>query len=187
MDLILKLVLRFLGACLDVGSRFMPSVRSQITRSLVFEISAGKGVARHWVFDATLRRAVSHSGKADAPDVALRFHSSWQALRCLLSTRTVDKIIDGRLNGTIEMTGSAFVILWFWGLTRKFVKLGRERQPRHPLPGAYLAHDPASNGAETILIEPALTRLDPAWTDAWRARSTLFMVRACTGEPVPEP
>ena len=85
------------------------------------------------------------------------------------------------------MTGSAYIVLWFWGLTRKFVKIGRERQPRIPIPGAYLEHDPASNGTETILIEPSVLRLDPAWTDAWKARSTLYMVRACTGEPVPEP
>jgi hypothetical protein len=187
MDLTLKVVLWFLGVCLNLGSRFMPSVRSQITRSLVFELSAGSEVARHWTFDATLRRAISRPGAADASDVSLRFLSSRDALRCLLSTKTVDRIIEGRLGGTIEINGSAFVVLWFWGLTRKFVRIGRERQPRRPLPGAYLAHDPASNGVERIVIEPPVVRLDPRWTDAWRARSTLYMVRACTGEPVPEP
>jgi len=144
-------------------------------------------VARHWVFDATSRRAVSRAGLADAPDVTLRFHSSRQALSSLLSTKTLDKVIDGRLHGTVEITGSAFVVLWFWGLTRKFIRFGRERQPRRPLPGAYLAHDPASNGVESIVIEPAVVRLDPNWVDAWKARSTLYQVRACTGEPVPEP
>jgi hypothetical protein len=165
----------------------MPSVRSQITKSLVFELSAGRMVARHWVFDATLRRATSRAGWADAPDVALRFASSRQALLTLLSARTVDKIVEGRLGGTVEMEGSAYTVLWFWGLTRKFIRFGRERQPRRPLPGAYLAHDPASNGSEHILIEPSVTRLDPTWTGAWKARSTLLQVRSCTGEPVPEP
>jgi hypothetical protein len=41
--------------------------------------------------------------------------------------------------------------------------------------------------AETIVIEPAVVRLDPAWTAAWKARSTLSMVRACTDEPMLEP
>lgn len=187
MDLALRAVLWLLGACLTFGSRVMSSVRSQITRSLVLELSAGDAVARHWVFDATSRRAVSHAGSADAPDVALRFHSSRQALSSLLSTKTLEKIIDGRLRGTVEISGSAFVVLWFWGLTRKFIRFGRERQPRRPLPGAYLVHDPASNGVEKIVIEPAVVRLDPNWAGAWKARSTLYQVRACTGEPVPEP
>lgn len=187
MDTSLRLVLWFLGLCLRFGSRFMAPVRSQITRSLVFELSAGQHVARHWVFDATSRRARSYPGHAAAPDSTLHFQSSWQALRALLSTKTVQRIVQGQLGGSIEMTGSAFVVLWFWGLTRKFVRLGRELQPRRAIPGAYLAHDPASNGVEKILIEPSVVRLDPSWTNAWRARSTLYQLRACTGEPVPEP
>jgi hypothetical protein len=87
----------------------------------------------------------------------------------------------------VELQGSAFVLLWFYGLTRKFVKIGRPSGPRHQIPGAYLAHDPAACGAETILVEPAVVRLDPSWTAAWKARSSLSMVRACTDEPMLEP
>jgi hypothetical protein len=101
--------------------------------------------------------------------------------------RTVDKIVRGLHNGTVELHGSAFVLLWFHGLTRKFVKIGRASGPRHRVPDAYIAHDPAASGAETIVIEPAVVRLDPAWTAAWKARSTLSMVRACTDEPMLEP
>ena len=50
-----------------------------------------------------------------------------------------------------------------------------------------VAHDPAASGSETIIVEPAVVRLDPAWTAAWKARSTLSMVRACTDEPMLEP
>jgi hypothetical protein len=105
----------------------------------------------------------------------------------LVSRLTVDKIVRGLQEGTVELHGSAFVLLWFHGLTRKFVKLGRADGPRHRIPDAYIAHDPAACGAETIVIEPAVVRLDPTWTAAWKARSTLSTVRACTDEPMLEP
>jgi hypothetical protein len=183
----LRILLWFLGQCIARGSRFMPSVRSQITRTLTFELSGGDRVARHWVFDGQLRRATTHSGHAAAPDCALRFSSSWQALRTLSSPLTVDKVVRGVEDGMVELHGSAFVLLWFHGLTRKFVKIGRASGPRHRIPDAYIAHDPAACGAETIVIEPAVVRLDPAWTAAWKARSTMSQVRAYTDEPMLEP
>jgi hypothetical protein len=179
----LRMLLWFLGQCIAQGSRFMPSVRSQITRTLIFELSAGDGVARHWAFDGQLRRATTRSGHAAAPDCSVHISSSWQALRTLSSPRTVDKIVRGLHDGTVELHGSAFVLLWFYGLTRKFVKIGRASGPRHRVPDAYIA----ACGAETIVVEPAVVRLDPAWTAAWKARSTLSMVRACTDEPMLEP
>ena len=186
-DAALRLVLWFLGHCIAQGSRFMPSVRSQITRTLVFELSAGDKVARHWSFDGPQRRATTRSGRAATADCAVHFSTSAQALRALVSPRTVDKVVAGLHDETAQLQGSAFVLLWFYGLTRKFVKLGRASGPRYRLPDPYLAHDPAACGTETIVVEPAVVRLDPDWTDAWRARSTLLQVRATTGEPVLEP
>jgi len=186
-DAVLRMVLWFLGQCIARGSRFVPSVRAQITRTLVFELSAGESVARHWIFDGPQRRAATRGGRADAADCSVHFASSGQALRALVSPRTVDKVVAGLHDGTAELHGSAFVLLWFYGLTRRFVKLGRPSGPRHRLPDPYLAHDPAASGSETIIVEPPVVRLDPAWTDAWRARSTLLQVRATTGEPVLEP
>lgn len=183
----LRLLLWALGRCMGVGSRFMPSMRSQITRTLVFELSAGDRVARQWFFDGPQRRVTARPGRATRADCAVHFDSSAQALRALASPRTVDKVIEGLHAGTVELRGSAFVLLWFHGLTRRFVRLGRPSGPRHRLPEPYLAHDPASCGDEKIVIEPAVTRLDPEWADAWRARSTLIQVRAAAGEPVLEP
>jgi hypothetical protein len=68
-----------------------------------------------------------------------------------------------------------------------FVRIGRDAGPRATPPHPYLAHDPATAGDETIIVEPAVVRLDPLWTGAWRARSTLWTVRAATDEPMPEP
>ena len=183
----LRMLLWILGQCIAQGSRFMPSVRSQITRTLTFELSAGDRVARHWVFDGQLRRAATYSGHAAAPDCAIHIGSSWQALTTLSSPRTVDKIVRGLHDGTVELQGSAFVLLWFYGLTRKFVKIGRASGPRHRIPDPYIDHDDAACGTETIVIEPSVVRLDPAWTAAWKARTTLSMVRAATDEPMPEP
>jgi hypothetical protein len=121
------------------------------------------------------------------PDLAVHFATCRQALTTLVSTRTSDKLVAGVLAGTIELRGSAFVLLWFYGLTRKFAKFGRASGPRYRIPGAYLAHDPASCGTETIIIEPAVTRLDPNWKAAWDARSTLSQVRSWTDEPMLEP
>lgn len=186
-DAALRLLLWTLGQCLAQGSRWMPSVRAQITRTLVFELSAGKKVARHWIFDGPQRRATTRPGRAPSADCAVHFGSSTQALRALASSRTVDRVVEGLHNDTVQLRGSAFVLLWFYGLTRRFVRLGRPSGPRHRVPNPYLAHDPAACGAESIIIEPAVDRLDPAWTAAWRARSTLLQVRATTDEPVLEP
>ena len=182
-----RLLLWLLGHCMAVGSRFMPSVRSQITRTLVFELSAGRNVARYWIFDGPQRRVTTRPGRAETPDCAVHFDSSAQALRALVSARTVDRVVEGLHAGTVELRGSAFVLLWFHGLTRRFVRLGRPSGPRHRLPDPYLVHDPASCGDEKIVIEPAVTRLDPEWVNAWRARSTLIQVRGAADEPVLEP
>ena len=186
-DLLLRAVLWFLGNGMSTGSRVMPSLRSQITKTMTFELSAGARVSRCWAFDAPSRRIATYSGRAAAAECVLHFDTSRQALRALLSTQTVDRVVAGLHDGTVELRGSAFVVLWFYGLTRKFAKFGKPAGPRHRIPHPYLAHDPAATGTETIVIEPAVVRLDPSWTDAWRARSTLLQVRAATDEPVLEP
>jgi hypothetical protein len=183
----LWMLLWFLGRCVVWGSRWRPSVRSQITRTLTFELSAGDRVARYWVFNGSVRRATTCAGSAAGVDCRLHFASSWQALSALMSPRAVDKIILGLQHGTIELDGSAFVLLWFYGLTRKFVKLGRPEGPRHRIPDAYTVHDPGACGSETLVVEPAVLRLDSGWAAAWKARSTLPLIRACTDEYMGEP
>jgi hypothetical protein len=186
-DTALRVLLWILGHCIAVGSRFLPSLRSQITKSLTVELSAGDRVARHWVFDGARRRATTRPGRATRADCAVHIGSSAQALRTLVSRRTVDRVVDGMQRGTVRIEGSTFVVLWFHGLTRKFVKLGRPGGPRHRIPHPYLAHDPAANGAETIVVEPAVLRLDPGWTDAWRPGRPSGTSVPATDEPMPEP
>lgn len=186
-DCALALLLRVLGILMTVGSKFMPGMRSQITKSLTFQLSAGDHVCQHWVFDAPRRRVRSARGRASTPECAVHFRTSAQALRALTSAKTVDRVVAGLHEGSVELHGSAFVLLWFHGLTRKIFKRGRPSGPRYELPDRYLAHDPKACGVESIVIEPAVTRLDPEWTAAWRARSSLLQVRSATDEPVLEP
>ena len=183
----LRVLLCGLGYGLELASRVSAPIRSQITRDLTLEISADDGVARHWNFDAQRRRVSSSAGPAETPDFAVRFTSSGQALRALTSPRAVDRIMGGLSHGAVRLEGNPRILLWFEGLARALVPAGRSGSSRRALPGAYLAHDPASNGVEKITIEPAVQQLDPRWTAAWNARARLWIVRGACGDPLQEP
>ncbi|MEU0805293.1 hypothetical protein [Streptomyces sp. NPDC005970] len=183
----LRALLWWLGHGLVLASRLSAPVRSQITRSLTVEISADDGPSRHWVFDSQRRRVSSSAGRARAPDFAVRFAGSGQALRHLTSPDGIDRIMRARIHGTVRVEGNHLILFWFRGLMRQLVPIGGAGPPRQALPGAYVAHDPASNGVEQITIEPAVRQLDPRWTNAWNARAKLWIVRGANGEPLREP
>jgi hypothetical protein len=119
MRLINSTLLRFLlftlGQGLALASRISPSVRSQITRTLTFEISTDDGVARHWHFNGQQRRISTGGGRSRSPVQALRFRSSGEALRALLSPRCAGQIVDGMQNGTVRLEGSLFLAFCFSG------------------------------------------------------------------------
>lgn len=186
-DLLLIVLLRVLGRTMSFASKFHPSLRAQITRALTFQLSAGSRASQVWMFDAPQRRIRSYPGRVDAPDCALHFHTSGQALRALTSSQTVSRVVAGMHDGSIQLHGSAFVLLWFHGLSRKFFKRGRNAGPRRELPHRYLTSDSATWGSENVIVEPPVERLDPEWTAAYRARATLHQIRSTTGEPVLEP
>jgi hypothetical protein len=181
---LLRLLLFTLGQWLALASRISPSIRSQVTRTLTFEISTDHGVARQWYFNGQQRRITTRAGRSRPSTNALRFPSNGAALRALLSPHCMRLIADGMQHGTTRVEGSLFAVYWFLGLTRKLIAIGRENGPRGPLPDPYLRHDPRSNGSEQIIIEPAIDRLDPKWTNAWEQRAKLLGVRATTGEPM---
>jgi hypothetical protein len=188
---LLRLLLFTLGHGLALASRVSPSIRSQITRTVTFEISTDDGVVRHWRFNGQQRRIATGDGHSSSPAQTLRFRTSGQALRTLLSPHCIGQIVDGVQQGTIRLQGSLFLAFWFFGLARKLVPIGRENGrhetgPRGPLPDRYVQHDPRANGSEQIIIEPAVTQLDSHWTNAWEQRAKLLIVRATTGEPMPE-
>jgi hypothetical protein len=183
----LRVLLGGLGYGLVLASRFSVPIRSQITRNLTVEISADDGVAQHWDFDRQRRCIYSSAGRADTPDCAVRFASSGQALRVLISPHAIDRIMGGLGHGDVRLEGDARVLQWFDGLARSLVPAGWAGRRRQALPGAYLAPDPAANGVEKIAIEPAERQLDPCWTAAWTSRARLWIVRGACGEPLHEP
>jgi hypothetical protein len=183
----LRVLLGGLGYGLVLASRFSTSIRSQITRSLIVEISADDGVAQHRDFDRQRRCVYSSPGRAGAPDCAVRFATSGQALRDLTSPRAIDRIMGEMGHGTVRLEGDRQVLLWFAGLARRIAPAGWAGSSRRVLPGAYLAHDPAANGVEKIEIEPPVRQLDPCWTAAWASRARLWIVRGACGEPLQEP
>jgi hypothetical protein len=159
----------------------------QITRSFVFEISTDDGVARQWVFDHHRRGVTTSAGSPKTADHTLRFTTSREALRVLASPGAVDRLADGLYRETARIEGHPLIPVWFFSLMRTFVPIGRATQSHRALPGAYLTHDPASNGDEEIIIEPAVSQLDPRWTNAWSARAKLWIIRGANDELLKEP
>jgi hypothetical protein len=159
----------------------------QITRSFTFEISTDDGVSRQCVFDHHRRRVTTSAGSPPTADHTLRFTSSREALHVLASSDAVERLADGLYRETARIEGHPLVAVWFLSLMRTFVPIGRATDMHRALPGAYLTHDPASNGNEEIIIEPAVNQLDPRWTNAWAARAKLWIVRGATGEQLKEP
>jgi hypothetical protein len=184
---LLRLVLGALSVGLNVLSRVNGRVRAQVTRTLSFEISTADGVRRRWMFDGSTRRITSTAHPTGEADHRVHFRSSAQGIGVLTSTRAIDAAVDGLVRHRIQLEGSAFIVIWFYGLTRRVVKIGRTRGPREPVPHAYVCPDASRDGPETIVREPAVNELDPTWRGAWDARATLCMVRGPGGEPMPEP
>jgi hypothetical protein len=184
---VLRLILGALGVGLAVLSRVSSTVRAQVTRTVTFEISSADGVRRRWSFDQATRRITSTSQPVGEPDHRLHFRGSAQGVGALTSPRAVDVVVDGLVRHRMQLQGSAFIVIWFYGLTRRLVRIGRTRGPRRPVPHAYVRPDPATDGPEPIVREAPVAELDPTWQSAWEARAHLWIIRGPGGEPMPEP
>jgi hypothetical protein len=179
----LRALLTLMGALLAIASRASTGIRRAITRDLVIEISTDDGVAHHFVFRDRL--ASGHSGKAPAADSALRFATASQAVRTLLARHPVSQLVAGLLDVTVSVRGNPFHVLWFAELAQQIVPTAARVRWATP-PGAYVAPDPSLAAANRITREPACAALDPAWTEAARAREKLVMMRVAAGEPAKE-
>ena len=85
----------------------------------------------------------------------------------------------------ITVDGNPALLLWFHGLTRIVVPIGRHRPRKKPFPGALVEPNPKSQVYGLVTREPVAEALDPQWTAAAVARATLVNLRAQTTEPVP--
>jgi hypothetical protein len=181
MRLIFRALLALVGRLMAATSRVDPVLRSCITRDTIFEISTEDGVARHWRFDGVARRVCSRRGRAIDPDGAMRFVNAAVALRFLLARdpAATDKAIEA---GAMRIEGSSSLALWFSGLTKRVVMLGRWRVRRQRLPHAYVQHESSSRTARFITVEPPQRELDRSWEAAWKQRAKLAVVRVPAGE-----
>jgi hypothetical protein len=182
---LLRVLLSVLGLLLIVGSRVSRRFRAQISRDVVIEVSSGDGVAHHYAFAGRTRSLTSHRGRAPSPaDLAVTFDTAMLAFLTLIRTDAIGAVVRLLHQRRVTYTGNAAYVLWFWGLTRMVLPLGRERRDRAPLPGALLAPDPAGRATDRITREPVTDTLDPAWPEAHVAQGKMPLVRGSRGEDV---
>lgn len=179
----LRMLLALMGGLLALAGRTRASFRRAITRDLVVEIATDDGVAHHYVFRD--RRVRSHTGKAPAPDCALRFATAAQGARALTARHTVSHLVAGLLDGTVSIRGNPLHLMWFSDLTQRVVPSGAKARWGTP-PGAYVAPSTTVAAAKRITREPPAAALDPQWEGAVRNRAKLTMMRVAAGEPTKE-
>jgi hypothetical protein len=180
---LLRVLLTVLGLLLRVGRRLSPRMRAQLTTDLVLEIRSGDGVAHHYVFTGHNRSLASRAGRAAIPtDLTITFKTAWLGFRTLIRTDAVGQIVRLALADRVRYTGNAAYALWFWGVTRMVLPLGRQRPFKENLPGALAAPDPSSKVAGRITREPVATVLDPNWTGAHSARDEMALMQGTAGK-----
>jgi hypothetical protein len=178
-----KLMLSALGMGLVLACRLSDAFRRQVTRDLTIQIGSADGVFHHYVFAP--RTVISRAGTATAPTLNLCFDNARQGWLALVSPHTVGKIVHALLEGHAEYSGNAVLLLWFYGLTRFVLPIGRTKPLAIPLPEAYVAPATHGNVAGRIVREPPATELDPNWNLAHRQRAKMAMIRGSAGESVP--
>ena len=102
-----------------------------------------------------------------------------------LLPHAVGKFVRALLDGTAEYQGNAVLLLWFYGLTRFVLPIGRMGPLRDVPQDAYIAPNLDSKVAGRILREPPMAELDPTWTLAHQQRAKMVMPRGSAGESVP--
>lgn len=178
-------MLTTLGLLMAQASRRSKRFKSQVTGNVVVEITSSDGAAHHYVFDPQRREMQSRRGRAPGQaDVSVEFDTGVLGVACLARPDAVGQIYEGMLDRRITVEGNPVLLLWFYGLTRIVLPLGRQRPMKEPLPGALLEPDHASAVAGRITREPAAAALDPAWAGALERRAQMVMVRGCNGENV---
>lgn len=177
-----RVLLAVLGGLMATASRCSPAFRAQCTREMVVQVGSADGVTRRFVFGR--RQMTTRSGPGADPTLTLTFASAGGGFRALSSPAAVRHIVTAMLGRRAEVRGNAVLLLWFYGLTRTVVPLGRERRLRDPLPDGFTAPDPRSQVADRITRSAPADALDPAWEAAVTAHQKMAMPRACAGRPV---
>ena len=180
---IFRLVLATLGTGMELACRLSETFRRQVTRDLTVQIGSADGIFLHYVFAP--RAVTSRTGPAIAPTLSLCFDNARQGFITLASPHAVGRIVRALLEGTAEYQGNAVLLLWFYGLTRFVLPIGRTGRLRVVPPDAYVAPNLGSKVAGRIVREPPTTELDPTWKLAHQQRAKMVMIRGSAGESVP--
>ena len=178
-----RLLLAILGTGMELACRLSDTFRRQVTRELTIQIGSADGAFHHYVF--TPRTVTSRPGPAPTPTLSLCFDNAYQGTLTLLSPHAVGKLVRALLEGTAEYQGNAVLLLWFYGLTRFVLPIGRMGPLCDVPPDAYIAPNLDSKVAGRILREPPMAELDPTWTLAHQQRAKMVMPRGSAGESVP--
>lgn len=178
-----RLVLATLGTGMELACRLNETFRRQVTRDLIVQIGSADGVFHHYIFAP--RAVTSRTGPTIAPTLNLCFDNARQGCITLASPRAVGRVVHALLEGTAEYHGNAVLLLWFYGLTRFVLPLGRTGRLRVAPPDAYVAPNLGSKVAGRIVREPPTTELDPTWKLAHQQRAKMVMIRGSAGESVP--
>ncbi|MGD9603498.1 MAG: hypothetical protein AB7O21_19760 [Gammaproteobacteria bacterium] len=171
-----------LGVGLRLAYLASARFRAQVAHPRVVQVGSADGVFRHYRF--TPRAVASFPGRVANPDVGVCFDSAGRGLVTLLSPRAVGGIVHALLDETAEYEGNAVLVLWFFGLTRFVLPIGRTAPLRDPPPAAYVAPDPHGRVAGRIVREPVTHALDPAWVGAHAQRAKMVMPRGSAGDAV---
>lgn len=182
MRRLFALTLAALGLGMALVCRLSASFRRQVTREVTIQIGSADGVFHHYVFAP--RTVASHAGAAPAPTLDLCFDNARLGFVTLVSPHAVGRIVHALLARTAEYQGNAVLVLWFYGLTRLVLPIGRSGRLRRPLPDAYITPHMAGPVAARIVHEPPAPELDPAWHAAHSQRAKMVMLRGSAGQPV---
>jgi hypothetical protein len=182
MKTLFKLALSALGIAMELACRLNKNFRQQVTRELTIQIGSADGIFHHYRFAP--RTITSRAGPAIAPTLNLCFDNARLGFVTLVSPHAVERIVHALLDRSAEYQGNAVLVLWFYGLTRFVLPIGRTARLRVPLPDAYVAPNLSSSVAARIVREPLAMALDPAWHLAHSQRAKMVMIRGSAGDAV---
>ncbi len=170
----LNKLLTMLGKRLVRASEEDRNFRAALTRDRTIVVIA-EDVVHH--FKIQNRNISAGYGVPADYDCLLRFDTTGLALRTFTSRNRTKKIVEGALNGRIELEGNLMTLLWFEGRIQQVIPIGNQMLPPARFEGAYTAPRDDIAAANMITREPAIEGLDPEWKAAWVHREKLSMLR----------
>jgi hypothetical protein len=185
---VLQTLLTTLGMCMVAASRGTDRFRRQVTVDVIVEVRSEDGAREQYQFHRATRRLTLPRPLVDTADCILIFPTAWEGVRTLISAHTIGHLVQGMNYGNTQVVGNPVILLWFHGLTRIVAPIGSTRRPRRRQRKAVPVREPELRApwAKSIVREAPVSQLSHDWPEAWRARATLWQLRAPAGERIPK-